>query len=98
MDFAVNNAENHNQLEVVLAVLARVEVYDNNGEKHFFVENNKFTIYEPGTLEVKENFRRGYRMIENKDGSFTKDFVDNVRIWEEFSEEKEKKNTHLHVF
>ncbi len=98
MDFAVNNAENHNQLEIVLAVLTNLEVYDNNGVKHKFIEDGKFSLYYPGTLEVKEEFRNGYRMTLDTEGNEVKDYTDNVRIWENFTEEKGKKNTHLHAF
>lgn len=99
MDFSVNNPENHNQLEIVLGILAKVEVYDNEGNKHMFIENEKFTMYEPGTLEIKKEFRNGFKMVKNEEGVLVKVPTDNVRIWENFQEssEKGKLNTHLHI-
>lgn len=59
MDFAMNNPEKHNQLEIAVSLMMNTNVTDNEGNMHkFFDEKSlQFNIYKPGTLELKDEFR-----------------------------------------
>lgn len=71
MDFSMNNPEWKNQSEVMLSVLQTVMVKDKNGNEHpFFNGKTQEFIYEPGTLQLKEEF----------------DTLENRAMWVEFRE------------
>lgn len=59
MDFAMNNPEKHNQLELAVSLMMNTEVFDDQGNSHKFFNGKKleFTMYKPGTLELKDEFR-----------------------------------------
>lgn len=56
---AIDNPEFKNQVSVMLNMLQDFKVKDNNGNTHPFFDSKSmsFTIYKPGTLELKEQFR-----------------------------------------
>jgi hypothetical protein len=74
MDFAVNNPENHNQGEIIAALMMRpdLKVTDVEGNQHPFYNTaeKKFSLYKPGTLELEDTFRTPF----------------NERVWERFEE------------
>lgn len=75
MDFAMNNPEKHNQLEIAVAIMMNTEIEDKHGNKHKFFnpQTMSFTMYKPGTLELKDEF----------DTPMNKD------LWEKFQSHKD---------
>jgi hypothetical protein len=74
MDFAINNPENHNQGEIIAAIMMRNDLkitdVDGNTVPFFDVVNMEFVAYKPGTLELKDQYRTAF----------------NERVWERFEE------------
>jgi hypothetical protein len=78
MAFAVDVPENHNQGEIIMALLARnnlkIAGKDGNSYPFFDVATMEFTAYIPGTLKLKDEFRTQF----------------NERVWERFEESSEE--------
>lgn len=71
MDFATNNPEKHNQLEIIISIMMTTMIEDNKGNKvpMFDTKTHTFNIYEPGTNILKPEFRNDK----------------NIALWEDFT-------------
>lgn len=56
--FAIDNPEFKNQATIIVNMLQDVKVKDNNGKEYPFFDKDtmSFTLYEPGTLNIKPEF------------------------------------------
>jgi hypothetical protein len=65
--FAIDNPEFKNQATIILNMLQDVKVKDNNGNEYDFFDKktSSFTIYKPGTLELKPNFTKYNQNFSN---------------------------------
>lgn len=79
MDFAINNPEWKNQSELMVSILQTINVTDKFGNVHKFFdgETGEFSIYKPGTLELKDDFATD----------------ENIAMWTRFQDHKGKRDS-----